>query len=473
MWSLVAAGVPAVIVGDLKQAIMGFQNADPRLLENLIMQNAQHSAPLVGNWRSTASVMKWVNKVGEGLFGSSYGRLEPKAKFPSTQTPLEIIDFTEAPAHRSTAIPAQHTAVRIRDLLADPQQVIYDKHLKVTRRLRGGDIAVICPTHTRLGKYAEALRALGIRTRRQEDGWFASRSVQLAFHALSYLADPADRHAALYLAVTELGSYHLEEAVGELLDGKTLTDPVLAKLDLATDGLADATVSEIVSSVLEAIDLYGICSMWPDATSARANLLRLQGEAQEFMGANLEALASGRYYGAGLKSFLAWLRGKAERDDKQPPARVLDEDAVVLTTWHSSKGREWPVVAVCSTDVTVEPRFPEMGVVYEDFADLANVLEKASIEISPDFVAPETRDNFEAPLLGPARQGALRLLYVALTRAREKVILECHRYQKEEALSYWNILSEAANIVIDGNKMSVRKEVFDCRVVQATKDAPA
>lgn len=473
MWALFATGVPAVIVGDLKQAIMGFQNADARLLENLIKQNQAHLAPLSGNWRSTPTLMRWVNRVGEGLFGDGYTELKPKAAYPSEQKPLEAIDFPEAPHRGSTAIVAQHTAVRISDLLADETQQVYDRHQKKTRRLRGGDIAVLCPTNPRLEKYAQALRALGVKTRIQEDGWFESRPVQIAFHALSYVADPADRHAALYLAVTELGCYGLEEALEELLDGKLLKEPILTNLNMVSAGSRDATVSELVTEVLESLDLYRLCASWPDAAAARANLLRLQGEALEFMSANREALASGRYYGTGLKTFLAWLCGKAERDDKQPAARVLDEEAVVLTTWHSSKGREWPVVAVCSPDVQVAPRFPDLSVVYEDFDDLAAVLEKARIEISPAFVAPEVREKFAEPLLPPTYQGALRLLYVALTRAREKIILECHRYQQPETPSYWTILQEAAGIDIVGNKMMVTGEEFDCRVVQATRQSPA
>jgi len=473
LWSLFAAGVPAVIVGDLKQAIMGFQNADARLLENLTLQNAGSSAPLTENWRSTPPVMNWVNRIGEGLFGAAYTKLTPRAEFASTQSPLEAIHFQERPEYGKAAISARHTALRIGELLADENQKVYDKHTRVARRMQGGDVAVLCPNWSRLEKYAEALRALGIKTRIQEDGWFESRAVQIALHALSYLADPSDRHAALYLAVTELGSYDLQSAVQELLDGGTLADPVLAKLDRLPGGSPDATVSEQLCAVLEALDLYGVCSLWPGAASARANLLRLQGEAREFMAANLDALASGRYYGSGLQTFLAWVRGKAERDNKQPLPRVLDEQAVVLTTWHSSKGREWPVVAVCAADVAVAPRFPEIGVMYEDFDDLASVLEKARVEVSPAFVAPATRTQFEAPLLDPAREGALRLLYVALTRAREKVILECHSYQKPEAVTYWTILQQATGLEIVGNKMAVLGEEFDCRVVPTTKHSPA
>ena len=69
LWQLKEAGVPTVVVGDLKQAIMGFQGADPRLFEALARQNPRALQPLTRNWRSQPALMDFVNGVGPGLFG--------------------------------------------------------------------------------------------------------------------------------------------------------------------------------------------------------------------------------------------------------------------------------------------------------------------------------------------------------------------------------------------------------------------
>ena len=73
----------------------------------------------------------------------------------------------------------------------------------------------------RTRRLGDVLRRHGLKVRLQEDGWFASRIVQIAWHALSYISNPADRHAALYLAVTELGSLDLEAGLSQL----RLADP--------------------------------------------------------------------------------------------------------------------------------------------------------------------------------------------------------------------------------------------------------
>ena len=53
-----------------------------------------------------------------------------------------------------------------------------------------------------------------------------SREVQLAYYGLSFVADPQDRHAALYLAVTEMGEDDLTSAVRTLLKGEELSLPL-------------------------------------------------------------------------------------------------------------------------------------------------------------------------------------------------------------------------------------------------------
>ena len=80
LWQLAVAGVPTVVVGDLKQAIMGFQGADPRLFEALAAQNAAACQPLTRNWRSQPALMAFVNALGPQLFGPEYIALDAAAQ---------------------------------------------------------------------------------------------------------------------------------------------------------------------------------------------------------------------------------------------------------------------------------------------------------------------------------------------------------------------------------------------------------
>jgi len=265
------------------------------------------------------------------------------------------------------------------------------------------------------------------------------------------------------------------------MDEDAVSDPLLERLGAvrarATSGSATDTVPELLRAALEAVDLYGTVANWPNARQARANLLRLEGEALTFAQANRDALESGGFYGSGLKTFLAWLAAKvAQEGDAQPEPRVLDEDAVEIVTWHSAKGREWPVVVVAATNNDVEPRLPAMGIHYEDFSDLGGVLDKARVLAYPDFAAPETREAVQAQLTDKEKLEARRLLYVALTRARESLILEWHGYLDEKeygenTTSLHRLLKDSAKMELKGNRLHVGEQSFPCRVTEGSHEA--
>lgn len=474
LWQLKTAGVPAVIVGDLKQAIMGFQGADPRLFEVMIEQNQSVAEPLVRNWRSQPGLMEFINAVSPGLFGDGYVSLEPKGA-DSVLDPLEVVSFSTKAKKGQHEVRAAYMGERALSLLEDPSQQVIDRRTKEGRRLRGGDIAVLCPTHNMLGQYASVLRSQGLRVRLQEDGWFTSRAVQIARHALAYVANPADRHAALYLAVTELGSLDLEEALKQLMDQGHIDEPLLEKLDLLAPGVADRTVYALVADTISALKLFDEISVWPGGEQARANLLRLQAESGEFMDANREALANGGFHGSGVQTFLAWLDAKVEQRDKnnQPDPRVLDEDAIELVTWHSCKGREWPVVMVCGMDRKISASLPKLSLGYSSFDDLAQLLDNAQIEYSPEFAAPETNEQFLIDLTAAAEVEARRLLYVAMTRSRDKLVLEWPAYlEGKEGVTYWSILTNEAGVTLSDRSLEIGDASFPCIVRRGGSELP-
>jgi ATP-dependent helicase/nuclease subunit A len=474
LWRLKEAGVPTLVVGDLKQAIMGFQGADPRLFEALLAQHQDVASPLTSNWRSQPALMEFINAVGPRLFGADYVSLTAQSS-PSPQAALEAIRFGDKARRGQDDVRAWSLGQRLKQLLDDAGEQVIDRHSKALRRLRGGDIAVLCPTHRILGRYADVLRALGIRVRLPADGWFKSRPVQIAFHAISYLANPSDRHAALYLAVTEIGSLSLQEALEQLIAGGRVDDPVLKQLDALAPGVLDRTIYALVADVIAALGLFDTVASWPEAEQARANLLRLQAEAAEFMDANREALAYGGFHGAGIQTFLAWLVAKVESKDgdKQPEPRVLDEDAVVLSTWHSAKGREWPIVAVAGLDREVAAKVPSIDISYDRFDDLEHLLEFARIEYSPSFDAKEARDRFLALLQPGSELEARRLLYVALTRPRDKLILEWPAFKAGAGnRSYWSILAEDCGLAAGEDCFEINGATLPCVIHEGATELP-
>ena len=474
LWRIKEAGIPTLIVGDLKQAIMGFQGADPRLFEALDRNHKEVSSPLTRNWRSQPALMGFVNAIGPGLFGESYVALEAQRQ-ECPMTPLEVLEFEKNPKKQRHAVRAFSVGKRLKGLLADPSQTVVDRRTDSVRRLRGGDIAVLCPTNAVLAEYADVLRGLGLRLNHQSEGWLMSRSVQLALHALAYLANSADRHAALYLAVTEVGTLGLQEGLQQLIDTGRIQDPVLRKLDALSQGAADRTIYALVADTLSAMDLLHAVGSWPDGEQARANLLRLLGEAATFMDSNREALAHGGYHGHGIQTFLGWLATRQD-EDEQPDRTVLDEDAITLQTWHGAKGLEWPVVAVCHLDRQIKPRLPSLNLRYRSFDNLSTILDNADIDYWPPYAAWEQNLKQMVTLQEGVVTESKRLLYVALTRARDKLLLEWPGFQARQrnssSTSYWKLLKGRWSLDAAAERLVVADLPFACNVIQGESELP-
>ena len=473
LWQLHRKGIPAFVVGDVKQSIMGFQSADPRLMNSLIHQYREQCRPLRSNWRSQPLLMEVVNAIGSEMFEDTYTHLAPRAAFKSRLPALEVISFKGRAITQQ--IQAQHVAARIKGILSDKRAEVYDSRLQRHRRVRGGDIAVLGLTHERLKGYAGVLAEIGVRSQLERDGWFLSRPVQLLYYGLCFAADTNDRHAAMYLAVTELGEEDLSTAAAVMLDKEMPSLPLLDRLEAVAQHNDTLTVDELVAATLEAMELYDRVSLWPDAAQARASLLRFQDRAAEFMQVDQEALAGGGFYGTGLKTFLAWLRRNlAEKEgDRQPTPYVHDEDAVRLITWHAAKGMEWPIVVVTTLDRDVKGQLPYLGIEFTRFEDLKEVLSRARIKFFPGFADPQTNRRFQSALDDKVREEGLNLLYVALTRAREQLILEWpQNLAASKRYTFWHLLQDSARMHLEGNRMLIGGASFDCRTTAADREPP-
>jgi len=466
LWALRRQGIPTLIVGDIKQAIMGFQDADSRLLEELVKSDiADNSTPLCDNWRTVKPLMDILNTMGSCLFPSSYQRLIPRVEETSQYQPLQIINFRK---NTSKQFCGNHIASHVKSILKEQKSVLDSKKY---RPVRGGDIAILLPTNSLIETYASSFRDAGLTVQIDETGWFESRSVQLLYYSLLFVADPGDRHAALYMSATELGNNSLQDGIKSLMNDEELYDPVLEKISTLHIVSKDKDVCFLVQKVIADLDLFNSISFWPDAEKERANILRLVAEADEFNTIKPETLEASGLYGFGLKTFLAWLLKRQEIDNTLPRSNAVNNEAITLTTWHKAKGREWPIVAVCGTSKDYKVKLPSLDIQYQDFSDFDEILNKADIEFSPYFAAKETNENFITPLLEEAEKNVLRLLYVAMTRAKEHLILERTGHQEEKGtLSYWNLLHTCTEMGFTDTQIHIGVETYDCPQINIDKE---
>lgn len=472
LWQLGARATRTLLVGDIKQSIMRFQGADPRLSQALASANPDATQPLNRNWRSTPAVMQFVNAMGAGLFGAGYNSLTP-TRDPIPGSALEVLNAVKSRSVRTASKPQEHIAERIATILADGD-IITDRFTKAARPARPSDIALLVCRHATAARYAEELRGRGLPVRINEDGWATSPVVTAARAALAFAANPADIHSGLLLRTLGPDPLLLQAALSAQYDGRLSDDPVLIRLAALSDQMASLPVGAALELVLSATGLRRWADSQPDAAGSRADLLRLEAEANEFEGAHRDLKAASGFHGETAKVFLGWLDARAgERDfDRRPDAAANNAEAVEIVTWHASKGREWPITVVAELDNGIEDwpgstttRFDAL----DQIDDMAVVLGSAALVHTPGFAAPEATRRFIEDRRADFEANAKNLLYVALTRARDRVVLEWPGFLKEreddtpEATNLFHILMDNCAPQIGTNSLKVAG--IDCPAV--------
>lgn len=451
-----------LFVGDVKQSIMGFQGADPRLSAALADANPLSRQPLTRNWRSTPEIMQFVNALGQGLFGTGYDSLEPERA--SVDGPaLEILRIKRGRRVEDDSKPQAHIAERVARILYDAEQVI-DKQSKEPRILRPSDIAVLVCRHKTAQAYAAELRLRNVPVRIMEDGWITGEVIRVACAALSFAANPHDIHAALIFRTMGPQPLSLEEALCQQIDGSLLADPLLKKLAELSDRLLLLPVSAALGLVSEAAGLEDWLAGTEDSAQARADLLRLEAEAQAFEAAHRDLRAASGFHGQGVKVFLGWLEARdGEREfDNRPDPSSNSAEAVEIVTWHACKGREWPITVVAEFDNKIEERprttSARFGLL-DRIDDMAAVLASAELIHTPDFAVKDTQKRYVEDRRDAFEATARNLLYVALTRARDRIVIEWPEFLKKRnddpASCLFHVLEDTCHPVVGNDSLLI------------------
>jgi len=425
-----APGHHLCLVGDPKQAIYSFRGAD--VFAYLRASGTAHRRfTLPANWRSESGLVEAVNRVfgrkGANPFALPGIRFEPvDARGNADATPFAEGGLRRAPLQVDYWIPgpgedrkgaqqaevADRVASRIAAMLADPATGFGASGGPGFRRIGPGDIAVLVARHGEALLVETALRARGIATVRQtQERIFATEEAAQMLLLLRALAGGAAERVLRAAASTPLLGWTAAEldAVGR--------DP----------GRWTALAGRLAGHGVR-WERQGFLAAWEAFVSAegvRRRLLPLPDGERRFT--NFGHLAEVLQRAAtedrlGPLALVDWLeRRVADPEDATDDEHLLrldrDDAAVRLVTIHASKGLEYPVV-FCP--FLFEPHSRRFGsgdlVAFHDPEDGLRL----HADVSPSGSA--ARDRAEALAGGEDFAERLRLVYVALTRARHR----CH-----------------------------------------------
>ena len=470
LWQLAQGAKRALIVGDTKQSIMGFQGADARLSQALQDSHASAVTPLDRNWRSDPRIMGFVNALGPVLFPQGYNALTP-VREETGEPALEVINL---PGGRSDTT-AGCVADRIARMLADNTQV-FDKVTEVMRPAKASDIAVLCYTGSKCETVAAAIEAHGLPVRLQQSGWLGSLAMRVARAALAYIADPSDRLAALTWLTLGPPRMPIEDALRNAVDRVLDTHTALKPLAALHEAEQLRPVVDTVAEMLRSTNLREWAASIDGPAQALADLARLEAEAQTFDSLATDLRSAAGFHGYGMQIFLGWIIAQTDKAwDKHPDPDGWSSSGIEISTWHSAKGREWPITIVAGLDQTFAERPGTLSAEFDGFEDLGNVLSHANLGYLPKFDAPETQAVFAEAHQEQDEQEAARELYVALTRARDRLILALPREKtkaRDRAERMVDLLRDRGGLQTDAGFLEVCGEKFAANVTDGASDVP-
>ncbi len=444
------------IVGDPKQSIYLFRDADvTRFKEAQEIISAVCKGRVVNldtSFRSTKAVIDLENILFSRLLASAekpwefgYEQVCISKRRLDHAGSVELLlpagsDDTAATKRNEAAMVARrvHSMVNAQPLEVYEEQPDHSFTLRPTRY---GDIAILLAQRTNLSYYLSALGEYGIPFHvHGGTGFYRRQEVFDLYSILSFLEHRHDDISLVgvlrspYFGLKDTELYTIAQEEGATLWEKlgkyaetTGSGPATRSRDLLAFWQQYAGRTGLVALIrwiLAESGVYAVYAALPAGEQILANIEKLVGMARSREEAGPYSLAD----------FTADLLMAMDEDEREgeAPLDTLAADAVNIMTVHAAKGLEFPIVVV-----------PDMGVAFRDRSDPIMIGDNPlMVGVKVPNPAEDYAMTDSAVLLAlremqrqKERAEKKRLLYVALTRARDHLIMSGTR-PKDASLSF-------------------------------------
>ncbi|MBE6769672.1 MAG: helicase-exonuclease AddAB subunit AddA [Ruminococcaceae bacterium] len=457
------------LVGDVKQSIYGFRGANPsNFLDKkkryvpFDNQEAAVSKKIIlgNNFRSRSEICDFINfffsafmtkENGEIDYGDEE-RLYPEAKFPEALiSPVEV-GIIENESESAAEAEADYIADSIIKTMNGGKCIRDEDNPSELRHARFSDFAVLLrATSKNAPLYAAQLEKRGIPVCLGADLFFKSREVQFILSLLSVVDNPTKEvNLATVLLSGFFGFTADDLALIKANDKyKNLYAGVISAADAGNEKCARCVhklmqyrrkfttmkISDFIDYVYEDLGLLSAVCCLENGIKRRDNLLLIL----EFAGVYEEN------EGKSVTGFLKFLEGIDE--NKLKSGFEADENSVKIISIHHSKGLQFPVCyfAGCSEKFNTS-----------DFSSY--LLLDEELYFSFKFFDPQSKRKLSTIqrqiLISKARQKQLeeelRLAYVAMTRAQDKLVLLISGEKLKEKIKEISVVLYSKGNTVDG-----------------------
>ncbi len=442
------------MVGDLKQSIYKFRNAVPKLFSDKYElydgdDEKGHLIRLFRNFRSRHAVVDTVNYVFSRIMSPEVGDINytedeylVQGAIPyneHTDTPLCSTEFhlisrdtkdeTRFDGEEKFELEARVAADRIKDLIGGGMQV-FDKETEEMRPIRYRDIVILMRKTKDIAPVFERVFAESGIPVYSDVGhsYLGSLEIQTVLAFLQIIDNPRQDIPLIAVMRSPMWGFtpaHLAKMRSKCREGcfydvvihaKEMGDEKAEEFICALDRLRrmaeNSGVDRLIYSIYYDFGYYAYVGSLSSGRERQANLRVLMERATEFEHTKM----------SGLFSFMNYIDTMITEEKDMTPAKAFGEgdDVVRLMSIHKSKGLEFPVVVLACTANKFNTTDVSRPIVWDE-----------NQGIGMEYV--DTRMRVRYPTLSKTVVGMkikkdmiseeMRLLYVALTRAREKLII--------------------------------------------------
>lgn len=454
------------MVGDVKQSIYAFRLAEPRLFLDKYKRFEENPSDtgmkidLNANFRSRSEVLEGTNYVFEQIMDEEVGEIDydeqAKLKFGASydeqQVPIELvllegtskvqaIASVEGSTEEEESISAaqqeaRYIIKRIRDLVDNGGQV-YNPKTKSMRKIQYRDIVVLMRSRSWYTTFAEEFKQAGLPLYAETDGgYFDSMEVMIMLNTLKVVDNPyQDIPLASVLRAPFIGLTENELVAIRLVNGKVpfyealkqYKEEANGKMSLVMEQKLDkffalfekwrnfsrhGAIADLIWQVYLDTSYFEMVGAMANGKQRQANLRALHDRALSYEKTSFR----------GLFRFLRFIDRMQSRGDDLGIAKSIGEadDVVTLLTIHKSKGLEYPVVFVAGMSRTFNTKDLGSRYIFDQQFGLAIKSVNPDLNIIstslPHLYVKEKK-------LAKMKAEEMRILYVAMTRAKERLIL--------------------------------------------------
>ena len=458
------------MVGDVKQSIYSFRLARPELFLEKYHRYQQKGEEyqlieLRNNFRSRKEVLTFVNDVFYQIMHEDLGNIEytqnvalvPTMEFEDgcdAKTELLLLDENEVKESEEEAVvlEARMIASRIHEMIDGDQPMMVtgkdEEGNSILRKAKYSDIVILLRSMKGNAEVIQKeLMDVGIPAfANSQKGYFDTVEIRTLLSLLSVIDNiyldidlaAVLRSPMIKMSEEELGRLKtdgekdsLYECLCETKDKMAKSKKAIQLLDLLRESKTYLPLTQLIWLALEETGYYHYAGAMPQGRKRQGNILMLIEQAKAFESSQMK----------GLFHFVRFIEQCREYDMDYGEANTMSEDQnlVRISSIHKSKGLEYPIVFVSKIHQKFNLRDANGSMIFHgDYFIGADHIDPINRTRQRTILKNMIKNQMNKESLGEE----LRVLYVAMTRAKEKLILTG---MKKEDID-WNVKGDITAI---------------------------